>query len=344
MPALLTHDYFGDDVWSRVGGRIFDCLSDEAPASAPEAASSSASASSSAPTSPSASASASESRRAFLLGNQGPDPFFYTLLSPRLVEGKRFGSLMHHEKVAESIEAFRRLVDCPEPAGGLILAYLLGFVCHFTLDSIMHPFVYAQQNAICDAGIKGLDRRDGSTVHGQIEATLDMMMLCRRRGVGISEYNYTRDVLKGSDGTLALLDTAYRALAHEVYAVDLPANAFSRGVKDMRLTIRLLYSPRGVKRRLIGGAERLFARHSFAQAMSPPADVGAVCDFDNRARDAWADPFTGKISHADFDELYAKAQATALDNIFSLLEGKPVTAITRGLDFEGKPIATRVHW
>jgi hypothetical protein len=243
---------------------------------------------------------------------------------------------MHDEKAGETLNAFRRLaLSMPEPQRSLLLAYLLGFVCHFTLDSVMHPFVYAQQYAICDAGVKGLDRRDGSIVHGQIEADLDMMMLCRRRGEGIGAYNYTRDVLKVDDDALRLLDAAYEALAHEVYSISLPSGAFSRGVRDMRLTIAALYSPRSVKRSLIGVTERLLRRHSFAQAMSPRNDIGVVCDFDNREQNTWKHPFADELSCASFDELYAEALNAALSNIDALLDGESAATVTRGLDFNG---------
>ncbi|MDR2106426.1 MAG: zinc dependent phospholipase C family protein, partial [Coriobacteriales bacterium] len=170
MPALLTHDCFGRDVLDRDGG----VLGGDAGSAAEPAAE-----------------FAAELRHAFLLGNQGPDPFFFALRTLRLGTIKRFGSLMHRERVDETVEAFCRLACAqPGPAGSLLHAYLLGFVCHFMLDSVMHPFVYAQQYAICDAGVKGLDRRDGSVVHGQIEADLDAMLVRQRRGEGIRTYRY----------------------------------------------------------------------------------------------------------------------------------------------------------
>ncbi|MDR0346983.1 MAG: hypothetical protein LBH56_01220 [Coriobacteriales bacterium] len=305
MPALLTHTYFGEDV--------LRCLGNAVPVA--------------------------EARRVFLLGNQGPDPFFYALRTPRLVRIKEFGSLMHAEKAAESLEAFRCCaLGAVEPERDLLMAYLMGFACHFTLDSVMHPFVYAQQYAVCDAGIEGLDRRDGSTVHGQIEADLDMMMLYRRRGEGIRAHDYTGEVLRASGAALKLLDAAYEALAHEVYGVELPPAAFSRGVRDMRLTIAVLYSRRGIKRRLLGTVERLFRRHSFAQAMSPRNDVGVTCDFDNRERQMWRHPFADETSCADFDELYAQALTEALENIAVLLGGGPAAEVTGGLNFEGKAL------
>jgi hypothetical protein len=164
-----------------------------------------------------------------------------------------------------------------------------------------------------------------------------MMLLRQRRGEGIRDYNYTSEVLKLRDETLSLLDAAYQALAHEVYAVDLAPNAFSRGVWDMRLTVRFLYSPRGIKRIAIGATERLFARHSLAQALSPRADVETVCDFDNREHATWENPFTGALSQASFADLYATALDAASTNIAALLDGEPTSTITQNLNFEGAP-------
>jgi hypothetical protein len=243
---------------------------------------------------------------------------------------------MHHKKVSETLESFRRLAfSNPEPQKSLLYAYLLGFICHFTLDSTMHPFVYAQQYALCDAGVKGLDRRDGSVVHGQIEADLDAMMLYQRNGAGIRKNDFTRDVLKAQESTLRLLDKAYRALGHEVYGIDIPADAFSRGVKDMRTTIRVLYSPRGIKRSALGIVERVFRRHSLVQALSLRMGVGETCDFDNNEHSEWTNPFTNVISSASFADLYTVALKAAVENAAGFVQDGTAADLTKGLDFEG---------
>jgi len=304
MPALLTHDFFGRDV--------FEQIALEGPFDSQDA------------------------RDLFLLGNQGPDPLFYAQFMLRFLPIKRFGSRLHKEKPDETIESFQRIAyNLPKPEQDLLVAYLLGFICHFTLDSVVHPFIYAQEYALCDAGVKGLDRCDGPLVHAQLEADLDMMMLFQRLGVGIRKFNYTPYVLRASDAGLALLDRAYETMAHEVFSYSLPSDAFSKGIRDMRLSIRLLYSPLGIKRGLIGKLERIFTRHSYAQAMSPPNDIGLTCDSDNRFNTPWVNPQNGAISTASFADLYEQALEVALINVKAVLEGKPGLEITHGLNFDG---------
>jgi len=313
MPALITHDFFGRDVFRLLQENSLLPYNGDAPLQSVY--------------------------ELFLLGNQGPDPFLYTQLTPSYLAGKQFGGLLHHEKVEEIFEALRRIAqNLSGPDQDHLYGYLLGFICHYTLDSIAHPFIYSQEYAICDAGVKGLDRRDHFQVHGQIEADLDMMILKRKMGVGLREYNYTRHVLKAEDKAIALLNSAYEALAHEVYAVNLPEDAFIKGVRDMRLTIRILYSPHGIKRSLFGRVERLFYRHSHAQAMSPRHDVGETCDFDNHELAQWVDPFKGTIHYLSFLDLYELAKLKAVENIQALVEGRPVIEITHGLNYEGSSV------
>ncbi|MDR3052754.1 MAG: zinc dependent phospholipase C family protein [Coriobacteriales bacterium] len=305
MPALLTHHLFGTSVLSQLGGGAFPSRNE---------------------------------RDAFLLGNQGPDPFFYTLFSPALVDLKRFGSTLHHEQVDASFEALRRYTRAVTvPWQKVVDAYLCGYLCHFSLDSVAHPFVYAQQNAITGAGVEGLDQSDGSVVHGQIETDLDAMMLKRATGKTIEDFVIARQILHASDAVLGQLDLLYNYTAWEVYGLKLPDRAFTRGVRDMRTTYGVLRSSTGKKRIALGYLERLARRHSLAQAMSHRADVGERCDFDNEEHASWINPFTGEQSDASFADLFAAALSVALENLRLHEEGAASVLLSVGLDFEGRP-------
>lgn len=39
-------------------------------------------------------------------------------------------------------------------------AYALGYVCHYLLDSTVHPLIISQVNALCGAGVEGLTTED----------------------------------------------------------------------------------------------------------------------------------------------------------------------------------------
>ena len=87
----------------------------------------------------------------------------------------------------------------------------------------------------------------------------------------------------------------------------------------------------------MGDAERIFRRHSVAQALSHRVDVGEHSEWDNVEHAAWQNPFTGETSNASFDDLFEQAQDLALDNIKLHEELRPSFEITGTYNFSGDP-------
>ena len=103
MPAVAVHYYFGQEVLRRLDEKI--------------------------------TAAVIEHKQCFDLGLQGPDLLFYYKPFQRN-EINGLGIAMHHEKasvpVQKAAESIRLTSD------SMALSYLLGFVCHFVLDSSLH--------------------------------------------------------------------------------------------------------------------------------------------------------------------------------------------------------------
>ena len=310
MPAIITHDFFGRDVYDRLFSLIGGSR-DEA--------------------------------EAFLLGNQGPDPLFYSVLSPRLRAHNRLGSTMHDKRPSELLAAFKDalaiLNGAELPAGR---AYALGFLCHYTLDSTAHPFVYFNEYQACDAGEPGLSRKDGSEVHAVIESELDELVLYEKRAATVAEFDPAQEILKASDFVLHVISKMYAYVAITVYGQIVPPDLFATAVRDFRIAQRAFYSPRGVKRAVIGRIERLARPHSFLRAMSHRPVELTESIFDNRGRAPWENPFTGAVRTAGFWDLYDEALEKACENIVAFdQEGFDVEAarrITGDLNFSGEPV------
>lgn len=81
----------------------------------------------------------------YRIGLHGPDILFYDMLKPKVTET---GIAMHKECAAPFFERGMTLVRTTHDEK--LLAYLLGFGCHYLLDSACHPFVYemAERNVI----------------------------------------------------------------------------------------------------------------------------------------------------------------------------------------------------
>ena len=83
-------------------------------------------------------------RAAYGLGLQGPDIFFYYLPS-YVLEGHNIGALAH---VLETGTFFQGLIESRSQFSSctdlnIAEAYLMGFLGHYTLDTICHPYIYA---------------------------------------------------------------------------------------------------------------------------------------------------------------------------------------------------------
>lgn len=310
MPAIITHDFFGRDVYDRLFSTIGGSR-DEA--------------------------------EAFLLGNQGPDPLFYTVLSPQLRAHHRLGNTMHNKKPTELLKAFKDALSILNgaelPVGR---AYVLGFLCHYTLDSTMHPFVFFHEYRLCDAGEPGLSRADGSEVHGVIESELDELVLFAKREQTVATFNPSVEILKASDFVLAVISKLYAYMAVTVYGELVPKDLFATAVKDFRIAQRFFHSPTGRKRNLVGRIEQLARPFSFYRSMAHRPVELTESDFDNRQHEPWENPFTGETSTEGFWDLYEKALEKAQNNIATFdqddFDLEAARGITGELDFSGEPV------
>lgn len=73
----------------------------------------------------------------YRIGLHGPDILFYYMISKNPVS--QFGVDMHKEKARAFFE--QGMDQVREKGDEQLLAYLLGFACHYLLDSACHPFV-----------------------------------------------------------------------------------------------------------------------------------------------------------------------------------------------------------
>lgn len=336
MPAIITHDTFGRDVYAR----LYELIGES-----------------------------KDECDAFLLGNQGPDALFYGSVNPLARMSRGLGTQMHREKTSELIRAFvdaANLSPDIEPARQISSAsplwrihphasstpfdiawgYALGFFCHFILDSTLHPFIYAQQEALCHAGEPGLDDRSAHEVHALIESELDELVLSTKRNETIASFDPSERVLKANDYVLDIVSTQYAEVVWSVFGKRLEQNAFKTSVKAFRQIQRLVYSPAGYKREAIGRIETVFRRFSFLRALSHRNVDLKKSLFDNHDHLPWIDPATNSPRTASFWDLYDEALISALAGIekLLLLKAHPervhpeiFLSITKGKDFNGCP-------
>lgn len=310
MPAIMTHDNFGQDMYKSMYRFI------------------------------------GESRdefEAFLLGNQGPDPLFYLTTAPRLRKMSGFGTTMHTKKPTELIDALKQslsiLDDREYPVGR---SYALGFLCHYILDSHMHPLVFFQQYQLENAGIEGLDKSNGRELHAVIESEFDEMALFVKRGETVARYNPATEILKADNFVLDTVSKMYSYIALVVYGTFLPENMFASSVGSFRRTEALFSSPTGTKRRILGSLEELVRPYSFVRAMSPRAIELTESRFGNHEHAEWENPFTGERCTTDFWDIY-HSSLNKTEGVLGIFDSETfgreeAEGITCNLNFSGDPV------
>lgn len=105
-----------------------------------------------------------QNRELYDIGLHGPDLLFYYHAAKSNPVGA-LGNAMHEEPGRAFFDRARRVVHC-EADRDAALAYALGFVCHFALDSTCHPYV---EQYVRSSGVS----------HCEIETEFDNMLLRR---------------------------------------------------------------------------------------------------------------------------------------------------------------------
>lgn len=317
MPAIITHDFFGRDVYETAQDLI---------------------------------GTQDEERKAFLLGNQGPDPLFFLVITPlpRYRNSLKIGSLMHRIDPALLLVALKESLDVlEEHEKGVGRAFFAGFLCHYLLDRSMHPFVYSQQYALCDAGIEGLTRKNGSDVHAEIERELDEMVLYEKTGRTVRTFKPYRDILQASDATLRALGKMVEFASMKALRMFPAQDAFGASVKNYRLAMRAFYSPAQRRANAVAFAETRIMRRggSFFKAMSHRDRAESTSAFDNRDHAPWENPFTHETQTTDFWDIFNAAKAQAHDALRAAMlptfDVEAAELITGGLNFSGSPAPLR---
>ena len=117
MPAIYAHDTFGNRVMELLSGEIRDIIW--------------------------------KYRVQFRIGLQGPDYlFFYEPLSKN--EINQTGYRIHEEPAEKFMSGAFQVIE-EKGTDSMEYAYLMGFICHFALDSECHPFV-SEQMRVTGAG------------------------------------------------------------------------------------------------------------------------------------------------------------------------------------------------
>lgn len=204
----------------------------------------------------------------FRWGLQGPDPLFYRkILLGSPLHG--LGNKMHSERTDELFFALSRAVTRMTSENREIAeAYFYGFLCHYALDSQLHPYVYCRQEEA---------RREdptlhASAVHCQIETDIDYAIYERVHSAPPTDF-CPDDFYHLTDDEVAVLAVLLQYVLGSVYGQRVETAELRGAFQEMLSWENFFYEEHAGLYRGARRIERLIGRGALLSShmkMTPP--------------------------------------------------------------------------
>ena len=294
MPALITHHLFGEESIDRLPAGIINT---------------------------------DEERCAFLLANQGPDPFFFRVRTLKMRDCMGLAQRMHRCRMSRQFTALRDGVSrLNKHDAALGRAFVLGLLSHYALDRNAHPFVYDQQWGIMEADPTLADQ--GSHVHAVIESDLDILMLqLKRDHATVLDYPPESEIVT-TERINKVAGVLMSHMARTVYGLEIGANEYGGAVADMKLAYRAI-EPAGSP---ISQVQAMFTSLAHPVTVELPRRAG------NLDHLVWTNPFSKAQSDESFPDIFDRALDDYSIAAARFIEGVAMDDVTGHVNYSGRPL------
>lgn len=286
MASSVTHDYFSMDVYSKLDDKIKKKLDSNI-----------------------------NDYKCFA---QGPDPyFFYDFhLSKKAKEIFKIDSAMQHSFVNKHfISLVNYINEKNYYSNSQVMAYLYGQICHFVLDSTVHPFI-VYNTGIYDESDKLTYKYNG--LHEEMEYYIDIYLIWKREGITPRKYKVYKNILnisKFNDELKDLIDNVTK----DVYNFDNVSQIYYKSIKDMKKFYYVFnYDKFGIKKLVykimdIVCQNRLVKKEELSFFVDPNSKIYYL----NNERKIWNHPCA---SNEKYDLSFFDLYNTAIDRATNLIE------------------------
>lgn len=267
-------------------------------------------------------------RPLYRLGAQGPDPlFFYNFLRGNgRFPMRDLGRTMHREHTGEFLRmGFSRLQKVSWDDEWMALAaYLSGFICHFTMDRLIHPYVYWA----ADNWIWSVDGQLVKTTHQAVETSLDILLWKEKRMAPAYRIK-TRKLIDIGRQWPASVKAFLLDAFEDIYHMRTDERSLSKVLNDFYRGHDLLYDPRGWKKALVNWLDSFTGGGIRPPKVPYPAQADETIDWANKKRRTWTHPFIEGEEHREsVEEILNRASfeaANHINGIFgAILKNEPI--------------------
>lgn len=271
-------------------------------------------------------------KNALIIGAQGPDIFFFHRALP-WQKGKtlrKAGSAMHRAKCGDIIDCFKAY--CEKNGGSIAKSYVYGFILHYALDRVCHPYIYFIQNRITEK----FPKMNKNSAHNMIELSLDSVLLSERKRTKDPRGFKTENMMNYSEKELTEIAEVIAAAGKLFPPHTFTAADAAQAIKDTRAAQRRLTDKSGGKEKFLKRAERLFfplTGNFRISVFMRTDDLEKAVKYVNINNRGWISPFSEGLRTESFTELFALAKTQAVEMIKRLNAGLSGEEITGNISF-----------
>lgn len=248
-----------------------------------------------------------DERNAFFLGNHGPDPMSirHTTTYKRGMTVRHLAYDIHHAHMTRNLMCMREGVDHLSPeTQGIGRAYVLGFLGHWLLDSMCHPFVFAQQNEI--AAVDESLAKNPSTLHSNIEADIDCWLLWKFHHATVVDFP-AEQMPPRSKRVEHVMGALVAYSAQNVYGVTVPPSEIIGSVNDFYRVFRAIDPVGSPSSMFLSRCELLFRENSRVLGQGHPVWTKDECPAANLEHRFWDNAASGISGNESFLDLFEAA-------------------------------------
>lgn len=272
---------------------------------------------------------ASLNQDAFLWGAQGPDFLYCHRYLPwqRGDSLKEYATQLHIEKPSKTLGAMRDFYN-EQSHGELVLSYIYGFLCHYCLDRVGHPFVNYGTQVL----LEQQPDQNEEILHNEIESALDVILLRYEKGALPVDFNLKWTVPKNAEVQSEIADL-YADVLHRLFGLSNGRAALLQSTEDCRLLFGLLNDRTTIKKSLIERFEKRNGKHSISCHIRGISE-GDEYDYANILNADWQWPMNSeRSSNESFLTLYEHSVTESLELIKSFLKSDDLSKLTNDITF-----------
>ncbi len=264
-------------------------------------------------------------KEAYFLGAQGGDPFYlYSVKEDG--EKKNVGVLMHKHNISGQFSAW---VDAARTDNATAYAYALGYVTHYAVDTVFHPYI-CYRTALAE---QKKDGRKRDNRHFRIESDIDCLFVEKYLKKMVNKYRYPNP-RKGL--CAAELSWAFASVAKDSWGIKIRRKPLMRAVNLFLRLQTFLQDRLFWRRKWVSGVETLLCLNRTPSCMIRRKKPDR--SLENAEHAIWYYPEAPEIVLSDdvwqlAEKAVARGQALAIAFDEAVQNGTPLDANAFGLHF-----------